>query len=564
MLLPSYILLILVQLCASNPVTNDGLVGADNLVFTNAQQSIEGNFNGNLLLINGQIHTMSANDDVVSVVAIKYGKIVYLGGSQTDAEQALQGTHPRLIDLHGRVAIPGLIDCHNHIVLMGNRPGHHTPLENAYSIADVQDTYMQRAAGVPPGEFITTIGGFHPNQFRETRLPTLAELDEAAPDNPVFISIGFFGPATTNSLGKKFFESLAPDPVVVAANGTITVFLENNKALLALRQRLTFSERERGVRDAMAYATSLGVTTHLDQGAFQATGSPLIDGSAHENNYAMHLPFLSVYDDGEGTVRLRINFLHMDESADVPALTQRLMNAFRFFGNDMVRTGAIGEFIAANYSGGPVFEEAGRRIARAGWRAEVHSLTETDYQTEIQGFEVVDAEVGIKDLRWVVAHVPFITEEYLARLKKLMGGVNLSAFQYLAGTGPNSGPPYRMVVDSGIPAGIGGDGMQIAMMNPWVQIYYATTGKSALGEQINEGQQISRLEALHLYTRANQWFLGGPDEKLLGALEVGRLGDIVVLSDDYFSVADDQLRNLTSVLTVVGGVVVHHSAVLGQ
>jgi predicted amidohydrolase YtcJ len=100
------------------------------------------------------------------------------------------------------------------------------------------------------------------------------------------------------------------------------------------------------------------------------------------------------------------------------------------------------------------------------------------------------------------------------------------------------------------------------MMNPWVQIYYATTGKSTLGEHVNEGQQISQLEALHLYTRANQWFLGGPDEKLLGTLEVGRLGDIVVVSDDYFSVADDQLRKLTSVLTVVGGVVIHDSGVL--
>ncbi|KAJ7262156.1 amidohydrolase family-domain-containing protein [Mycena rebaudengoi] len=529
MLLPSYVLLLLLmQLCASNPVASDGLDGADNLVFSNAQQSIQGNFNGDFFLVNGQIHTMNANNDIVSVVVIKDGKIVYLGGNQTDAEQALQGTRPQLIDLHGRVAIPGLIDCHNHMVLLGNRPGHHTPLENAYSIADVQDTYTQRAAGVPPGEFITTIGGFHPNQFRETRLPTLAELDEAVPDNPVFISYGFFGPATTNSLGKKFFELLTPEPVVVAANGTITVLLENNKALLALRQRLTFSERERGVRDAMAYATSLG-------GAFQATGSPSTDGSGHEDNYAMHLPFLSVYDDGQGTVRLRTNFLHMDESADVPALTQRLLK---------------------------LNERAGRRIARAGWRAEVHSITETDYQTEIQGFEVVDGEVGIKDLRWVVAHVPFITEEYLARLKKLMGGVNLSAYQYLAGTGPNAGPPYRTIVDSGIPAGIGGDGMQIAMMNPWVQIYYATTGKSALGEQVNEGQQISRLEALHLYTRANQWFLGGPDEKLLGTLEVGRLGDIVVLNDDYFSVADDQLRKLTSVLTVVGGVVVHDSGLL--
>jgi predicted amidohydrolase YtcJ len=162
-------------------------------------------------------------------------------------------------------------------------------------------------------------------------------------------------------------------------------------------------------------------------------------------------------------------------------------------------------------------------------------------------------------MRWVVAHVPRISAEYLTRLKAVGGGVNLTGYQYLAGTGPTSGPPFRTIVDHGIPAGMSSDGMQIAPMNPWIHAYYATTGRNALGNQINAGQQISRQELLHLYTRANQWFLGGDDEDQLGSLEVGRLGDVVVLSDDYFTVPDDKLRNIRSVLTVVGGAVVHNT-----
>ena len=90
------------------------------------------------------------------------------------------------------MAVPGLIDCHNHVVLMGNRPGHHTPLENAYSLPTSRpSTPPARRACRRPNPpvsadgFITTIGGFSPNQFKEVRLPTLAELDAAVPDNPV-------------------------------------------------------------------------------------------------------------------------------------------------------------------------------------------------------------------------------------------------------------------------------------------------------------------------------------------------------------------------------------------
>lgn len=498
-----------------------------------------------LILVNGKIHTMDGSNRVVSAVAIKDGRFVEVG------RDGRGGPQSRVINLRGRTVVPGIIDNHNHIVLMGNRPGHHTPLENAYSVADVQSQLAERASGVPAGEFITTIGGFHFNQFSEVRLPTLAELDAALPNHPVYITQSFSGPSTTNSLGKAFFEAAAL-PVTVGADGSIASGTQTGRATLALRQTLTFEDRKRGTLDAMAYATGLGVTTHIDQGAFQATGTPS-DGAAHEDNYTMHLPFLEIYAEGKATIRLRINFLHMDPELEVPTLTERLKNAFPFFGNDLVRTGGIGEFTAQGL--GANWLEANRRIAAAGWRAEVHSLSQTDFMTEIAGFEAVNAEIDITDLRWVVAHVPFITEEWVNRLKAIGGGLSLTGWRYLSGSVTGNGPPFRMIVDNGIPTGMSSDGMQIAPMNPWLHMYYATTGRNALGVVINGSQTISREEVLRLYTADNGWFLR--EEEKLGTIESGKLADLVVLDRDYFSVPDEDLKKIRSVLTVVDGQIVH-------
>jgi predicted amidohydrolase YtcJ len=156
--------------------------------------------------------------------------------------------------------------------------------------------------------------------------------------------------------------------------------------------------------------------------------------------------------------------------------------------------------------------------------------------------------------------VPFITQEWVERLKAIGGGLSLTGWRYLAGTGTNAGPPFRLIADSGINAGMSSDGMQIAPMNPWLHMYYATTGRNALGDQINIGQQITRQEVLRMYTRDNGWFLREEDK--LGSIEPGKLADLVVLNDDYFSVPDERLKRMRSVLTLVGGTVVHDSGEL--
>jgi predicted amidohydrolase YtcJ len=225
-----------------------------------------------LLLTNGRIYTMNDASDVTSAVRILGNRIVALGEQATGVTDCTT-----VLDLDGRTAIPGIIDNHNHIVLLGLRPGHDTRLENAQSIDDVLATLATRAARLPAGEWITSIGGFDINQFvpppAPPRFPTLAELDGAVPNHPVYLQQSFSGPAVTNSLGRTFFLARG---VAVADDGAIAGGFElpnpSTRALHALRELQTLDDQIRGTRDALRYSASVGVTTHLDQGGFEATG----------------------------------------------------------------------------------------------------------------------------------------------------------------------------------------------------------------------------------------------------------------------------------------------------
>ncbi|HEU5160931.1 MAG TPA: amidohydrolase family protein [Streptosporangiaceae bacterium] len=501
---------------------------------------------GDLALVNGRIITQDPRHPTATDVLIRAGRFAEVGRGLRP-----RGRQVRVIDLRGHTVVPGIIDNHNHIVLMGLRPGYHTPLENASSIGAALATLKARAAGVPAGRFVTTIGGFHPNQFAERRLPTLAEIDAAVPARPVYIQVAFSGPATTNGLGRAFFRSKG---VPVGDDGAIAMGEAAQTALFELRRGQTLDDQKRSTLDAMAYAVSLGVTTHFDQGGFPATNTPA-DGAAHFDQYRAYDAFQALHREGRLSIRLRTNFLHLESDPALPGLTARLLNTFPLFGDDMMKVVGIGEFTAQGL--GDVWLDANRRVAEAGFINQVHSLTRDDFKTEIAGWETVNAKFPIKDLRWVVAHVPFITDEWIRRLKALGGGLSLTSWRYLTGTATDNGPPFRTIVDSGINVGMSSDGMQIAPMNPWLHMYYAATGKNAKGELINDGQQITRDEVLRLYTADNGWFT--KEEDVTGSIEPGKFGDLVVLSHDYRRLPDEGLKALRSVLTVVNGRIVHRA-----
>lgn len=532
------------------------LAGMLSLGFARAQSSSCAG-SRDLHLTNGRIYTLDKQNTVVSEAIIQDGKFTAVGKNGDTRTSPCT----RTINLRGRAVVPGLIDNHNHIVLLGMRPGYDLRLETAASIADIQAMLKTKAKSVPAGQFITTLGDFNAKQVAEKRLPTLAELDAALPDHPYLLN---GGGTVTNSRGKAFFESKG---IMVSPTGVIAGpgFLQ---ALNALRAIQTFDDMKRGTVDAMNYLTSFGLTTSVDMGAFTIPGTPdmqdaqVADNVESLNPWTMYDAFMALHREGKMTHRLRIFFLSQDTRPDVPILKQRLLNNFPNFGDYMLKTAGIGEFAAAwrvTPQGGPAnYETALKLVAKYGWAFQQHTLSLAEDQFTTATFEKVNAVTPIKDLHWSIGHVPKIDRPTLDRLKAIGAGVAVHGWLYLGGTPQNGGPPFRTIVDSGIHVGAGSDAAAVSVFDPWLEIYYMVTGKNSAGELINPGQQLKRMEALRLYTSENGWYTH--EENKLGTIEVGKLGDLAALSDDYLDgqkVSDEGIKKIRSVLTVVDGKVVH-------
>jgi predicted amidohydrolase YtcJ len=405
-------------------------------------------------------------------------------------------------------------------------------------------------------------------------MPTLEELDRALPDHPVLMLVGQGGPSATNTPGKKFLESKG---VAVDAQGGIATGKGGANpsvdALDALRAIQTFEDQKRGTLDVMAYSLSVGLVTHGDQsGSWPAVryefgpnrGKPapwkdLVEvtaGTAQSfDPWTSYDAVLELHRQGKLAVRLRLFFSSKDETMDLPYLTQRLNNQFPDFGDDWIRVSGMGE----NISGGdkskpnPLYEKAAGLVAAYGWGHNQHGQGPEDEREITAAWERVNAKTPIAGLRWCLAHVANIERETVERLKAIGAGVC-----------PNGAgrAPLRMLVDSGIHVAFGGDGAGAGPINPWVHMQYMVTGKTASG-QVQKGQALTRLEALRLYTLGSAWF--SKDENDLGSIEVGKYGDLAVLSDDFLDparVPDDAIRRISSVLTIVDGKIVHDTGVL--
>ena len=350
---------------------------------------------------------MDNANTIATSVAIRNGRFVAVNAAPA------AGPGVRMIDLGGRTVVPGLVEPHIHIVSLANRPGYHTILENTASIREIQEALAARRKDVPAG--MDHIHGRLASQpVGRHRHPTLAELDQAVPDRPVFLYERFTGPCATNSLGKAFFDAADAAPPVhpdikkinVSPTGAIAAagFAGGGpsaSALFLLRRMQTFADRTRSTLDAMNYSASVGLTTHLDQVLFPTPG-PLHPSQILSNldQYRMYDPWLQLQREGKTIIRLQTNFLQNQTDPNLPELKERLRNQFPFFGDDMMRTGAIGEW-AAPLSAGAVWREAQRLVAEAGWRNENAVQNLAGLNQVVEAYEAVNRQFDItKSAGW--------------------------------------------------------------------------------------------------------------------------------------------------------------------
>jgi predicted amidohydrolase YtcJ len=491
-------------------------------------------------LVNGRIHTLDAHDTVVDSLLIRDGRFALVGGVRQ------VGDDTEVINLRGHTVIPGIVDNHVHFIRIGNAAGHdERRLETAFTIARAQELIRARAAGVPEGEFITALAGIVRRQFRpEGRFPNLVELDDAAPRHPVLISETGFGQA--NTLGRDRLRAMG---VAVNDDGTMP---NHGPAYTALAASLTTEARKRQLLYAEKYAFEIGLTTVMDM-----HGST--PGAGFMDRITGHDFYLELVREEALSIRTRVFF---PEQNDLTLLSAILDNRWREFGSDRHKTVGIGEWAPR---GSTSYQESLRRIGARGWLYHQHLIGVQEIQAHLDAFRAYrDANPTLPspaELHWNLGHVGDITEAQVRQCNELGVGIAPHPWRYLTGNG--GGPNSRMILDvATVPVGSGLDGARVAPLNPWCGMYYQTTGRNSAGALVAEAMKVSRTEALRMWCGAQQgWF--SKEDNLLGGIAEGRYADLAVLKADVFdtrAVPDDQFRNMTSVLTIVNGEIVHQVA----
>ncbi|HZF30965.1 MAG TPA: amidohydrolase family protein [Gammaproteobacteria bacterium] len=499
------------------------------------------------VLTNGTILTVDAADRTVSTVRIRGHRFVTVGEAVDRKEPCL-----RIVDLGGRTAIPGLIDGHTHFVRTAQAPGPFIEgLESARSIAELEVALATAAKKAEPGEWLAAIGGFTPNQFAERRLPTREELGKAVPEHPVYLQVGYSTRGIVNDAGRR---ALAAANIPTSDAGDVA---PDGAGLTLILRSTNEARMRRRFADYLAYAMSLGLTTVVDHACCDFLGAHLTPEERPTLAIAE-----SLWRSGKLPMRLRIQYDHRDirDQNDIRSATARLANATRGLGDDMYKAVRFGEQVIAASATDQEVLDVYQRIAAAGWPLSQHTIREAEIERYLGIMEQVAAKTPLAPLRWTLEHVFEITPPQIVRLKAIGVAVRVQDHDYIRNqySAWKAGPPFRTLLTSGVRMGAGTDSGVVGALNPWLSIYYMVTGKDASGEVIIPGEQIGRKDALRLYTAANAWFNFEEDD--LGSIEPGKLADLVVLDKPLLAIGDEEIKHTSSLLTMVGGRVVHARA----
>lgn len=518
-----------------------------------------------LILYNGKITTVDKHDSTVEAVAIRDGDIMATGRS--GRVRALAKRSTKLVNLRGRRVVPGLIDGHLH----GLRNGYHcftqaVRLDNVTSRSQALDLYADKAAELGDGRSILTTTGWTVNQFDQPGMLTLAELDGVAPDNPVWVQgFGFQGvQVNTAALAAAGLEAGMPG-VAVDANGDPTGQLTGpalaraGAKVIEQLDALSIDDQARCLADFIRTANGLGLTAWQDPEGNQQPFNPQGGCSEFAVGLHGHQPVLELR--RRNRLNARLAFHLMNNFAGLEQVLADTRHALGFLGDDWLRYLGVGEevFCPGNQPPPPAeYLEISRHLARNRLSFENHASAEATQAAILDAWEQAGQEYPIEDLHWTIAHPgednvgP--TAETLERAARLGIGMSPSAGGAL---GRPAHPPFRRILESGVRMCLATDAMNVAPYPPFVKLWYVISGQTfdPAVPGVPADQRLTRSEALRASTADCAWNLD--QEGRLGSIEPGKHADLIVLSDDYFAVPTAEIRNLRSLLTIVGGRVVH-------
>jgi predicted amidohydrolase YtcJ len=507
-----------------------------------------------LILINGRFTTLDPSNPAPQAVAIAGEHIVAVGDSHEILASATGIT--KIIDLKGHRVTPGLIDSHIHIIRGGLNYNLELRWDGVPSLSDAMSMLRQQAQVTPPGQWVRVVGGFTEHQFAEKRLPTLDELNAAAPDTPVFI-LHLYDRALLNraALRAVGYDSATPNPLILYAT-------------LAKGPKADPDQQLNSTRHFMREMNRLGVTSVIDAGGgFQN----------YPDDYAV---IEKLHADGQLTLRIAYNLFTQKKGEEVKDFSNWAKIVKPGQGDNSYRHNGAGEmlvFSAADFEDfreprpelAPEMEgelEAVTRVlAENRWPWRLHATYNETIERALTVFEKVNKEIPFNGLHWFFDHAETISPRNIDRIAALGGGIAVQhrmAFQgedFIARYGHQAAeitPPVKRILEAGVPLGAGTDATRVASYNPWVSLSWLVTGKTVGGASMYPAaNRLSREQALDLWTRANTWFSSEQGKK--GQIKVGQLADLAVLSADYFHIAESEIAGLESVLTVLGGKVVY-------
>jgi predicted amidohydrolase YtcJ len=530
-----------------------------------------------LILHNAKVTTLDPRRPSATAVAVVDGVIVAVGDEAAVMEKA--GSHTRIVDAGGRRLIPGLNDSHTHLIRGGLNYNLELRWDGVRTLADAMAMLEAQVARTPAPQWVRVVGGFTEHQFAEKRLPTLDEINAIAPDTPVFI-MRLYDRALLNraALRAVGYDRNTPNP----PGGEIQRDGNGNPAGLLLAKpnaQILYSTLAAGPKLPPEY--QVNSTRHFTRELNRLGITSVIDAGGGFQNYPEDYEIIrKLHADGELTVRIAYNLFTQNsggELADFDRWTKMLSPRE---GDDMLRHNGAGEMLVFSAADFELFneprpelpseletdlEQVVRLLAKHRWPFRIHATYDQSISRILDVYEKVDREVPFDGLHWIIDHAETISERSIDRVRALGGGVAVQhrmvyqgeAFveRYGAEAGSHT-PPIRRMLDAGIPVGAGTDATRVASYNPWVALYWLSTGRTIGGLQLyGDHNRLEREEALRLWTHGSAWFSSEQDRK--GVLAVGQFADFSLLSADYFAVEDERIKDITSVLTVVGGKVVH-------
>ncbi|MFF9331117.1 amidohydrolase [Streptomyces albogriseolus] len=531
-----------------------------------------------LVVRNAKIHTGDPRLPQAEAIAIRDGVVTVVGGDKDVADQV--GPATRVVDALGRRMIPGLNDAHLHVIRGGLNYVLELRWDGVRTLRQGLAMLREQAARTPKGQWVRVVGGWSAEQFAERRLPTVAELNAAAPDTPVFV-LHLYQSAILNRAALKAagYGKDTPDPrggqIMRGRDGEPTGMLLAAPSALILYSTLAKApvldeeHRKTSTRHFLRELNRFGLTSAIDAaGGFQN----------FPDNYET---VTELAREGELSLRIAYHLFPQTAGQEIDDLTRWIGMVRPDDGDEWLRLNGAGEnltWAAADFENFAEprpehapdyeveFEKAVRLLMENGWGFRLHATYDETIRRDLAVFEKLAAE-GLfpGGNRWLFDHAETVSADSLDRIVALGGAMSVQnrlsfqgeAFVRRYGIGAAAdAPPIRAMLGRGLTVGAGTDATRVSSYNPWLALHWLVTGRTVGDLTIHPPHnRVDRETALEMFTTAGAALTGEQDLK--GVLRPGFLGDLTVLSEDYFTVPDPEIAHIEALLTVVGGRIVY-------